>query len=278
MDVRFDPCLAVSVEEFQNDRRFAVIVLPSLEELWEHFANDCASLVAQRNRDNLDTVLVFPVGPLNFRVLAGKLLERNVSLQRCTILNMDEYCTDEGDWIPYEHPLSFRALMDRDLYHLLPEGLRPALENRIFPDPHDPSLVTQLVERRGIDVCYGGIGLDGHFAFNCPEPAMSVEQFAGLPTRVLDLATVTRCQTAIGSMSGDVESVPHKAITIGMRELLAAREVKIYLMRHWQASLVRRCLYGEVTAKYPASLFQSHLKMSVIVTASVAEPPRFALG
>lgn len=60
-------------------------------------------------------------------------------------------------------------------------------ENRSFPDPQDPHALSQLIERRGrVDACFRGIGINGHVAFNePPEPgvAMSVEEFAALPTR-----------------------------------------------------------------------------------------------
>jgi glucosamine-6-phosphate deaminase len=261
-----------------QESRFPLTIVPAIEALWDHFAADCTRLVEERSRAGRDTVLVFPVGPFDYKRLAAEANRRATSFSRCVIVNMDEFCTEDGDWIPYDHPLSFRSYMDREFFQRLEPALRPAPGNAFFPDPRNPQATSErIAQLGGIDVAYGGIGLDGHWAFNCPEP-LSVEEYAALPTRVLRLTPETRCQTAFGSATGDVATVPPKAVTLGMLELLAARQVRVYLIRTWQASLARRCLYGPVTAQYPASLFQGHPGLGVVMVDYVADPPRFGLG
>ena len=109
-----------------------------------------------------------------------------------TFINMDEFLGDDGDWIDPDHPLSFRGFMDRVFYDALPAEAQFSPAHRIFPDPKDPAALARLIdERGGVDVCFGGIGLNGHLAFNEPE-AVTVEEFATRQSRALAIAPESR--------------------------------------------------------------------------------------
>jgi glucosamine-6-phosphate deaminase len=193
---------------------------------------------------------------------------------------MDEYCDAAGRLIPLDHPLSFMGYMNRRFYDLLDPELKPLPENRVFPDPRDPTLVSQRIEQAGgIDVCFGGIGINGHIAFNePPEPGERItpEEFRNLPTRVLALSRETRTINSV-TVGGDIWTVPPLAITIGMREILASREIRIYCNRPWQSGIVRRILHGPVTAAVPASFLQEHPSVTFTIAGSVGEPPEIRL-
>ncbi len=62
--------------------------------------------------------------------------------------------------------------MNRKFYDLIDPALVPAAENRVFPDPGDcAAIARQIAARGGVDACFGGIGINGHIAFNePPEP------------------------------------------------------------------------------------------------------------
>jgi glucosamine-6-phosphate deaminase len=193
---------------------------------------------------------------------------------------MDEYLTDDDRWIPQDHLLSFRGYMDRAFYALLDTALAPLMENRIFPDPGRPDAIQQLIESRGgVNACFGGIGINGHIAFNePPEPGieMSPEKFAALPTRVLSLSRETRTINSV-TVGGEVTVIPHRAITVGMKEILASRRLRFYCNRHWQSGVVRRALHGPLTPACPASFFRTHPDASVTMADYVAAPPNIQL-
>jgi glucosamine-6-phosphate deaminase len=201
-------------------------------------------------------------------------------LRDVVVINMDEYLTDDDAWLPIDHPLSFRGFMDRKFYDLLDGSLAPPVENRVFPDPRNPGAIGDLIARRGgVDACFGGIGINGHIAFNePPEPGEvpSVEQFAALPTRVLDLARETRTINAV-TVGGDIAVVPRRCVTVGMKEILAARKLRFYCNRPWQAGVVRRALHGPVTPACPASLMRLHADAVVSVAEYVAARPTVGL-
>ena len=86
--------------------------------------------------------------------------------------------------------------MDRIFYSQIDEELNLLPENRIFPDPENPNIVLELIEKYGApDMVFGGVGINGHYAFNEPPEADEIcdnEEFANRPTRVLKISRETR--------------------------------------------------------------------------------------
>lgn len=239
-------------------------------------------------REILDTqaagraaTLIVPVGPVEqFPLLAEMINKERINCRDVVLINMDEYLTDDDRFIPADHPLSFRGFMDRLFYDRLDPSLAPLPENRVFPDPQDVGAVPRLIAKRGgVDACFGGIGINGHFAFNePPEPGemMSVEAFAALPTRVLSLTRETRTINSV-TVGGEISIIPRRAVTVGMKECLGARRLRLYCNRPWQSAVARRALHGPITAACPASLMRLHPDAMLTVADYVAQPPNIML-
>jgi len=231
-------------------------------------------------RDKPPTWIV-PVGPVDqFPLLAQKINDDRLDCRDLCLINMDEYLTDDDRWISPDHPLSFRGYMDRLFYDRLDPQLAPRNENRVFPQPGREEEIARLIDRRGgVDVCFGGIGINGHIAFNePPEPQeeVPVERFAKLPTRVLSLTRETRTINSV-TVGGGIEVIPNRAITVGMKECLAARKLRFYCNRPWQSAVVRRVLHGPITARCPASLLRTHADACITVADYVANCPDIRL-
>ena len=76
-------------------------------------------------------------------------------------------------------------------------------EQRVFPDPENVEYIPQLIEKLGgVDICFGGIGINGHVAFNEADASLSNEEFLAQKTRVLDITKETRTANAIGDFNG----------------------------------------------------------------------------
>lgn len=224
---------------------------------------------------------IVPVGPVDqFPILAELINEQRADWREVCLINMDEYLTDDDRWIASDHPLSFRGFMDRAFYSRLDPGLAPRTENRVFPDPSDCAAIQRLIDRRGgVDVCFGGIGINGHFAFNEPPEQgedVSDAAFAALPTRVVTLARETRTINSV-TVGGELSVIPRRAVTVGMKECLGARMLRFYCNRPWQSAVVRRALHGPVTAACPASFFRTHADAEIAVADVVAQRPDIRL-
>lgn len=246
--------------ELGQGSRLPLKVLGSSGEVFYELALDMIREIEAGNAAGRHTVLICPVGPVGqYPIFARLVNERRLSLERCWFINMDEYLTDDDEWIDEADPLSFRGFMAREVYGRIdPELLMPP-EQRVFPDPHDPGCIERLVgELGGVDACFGGIGITGHLAFNEPQEDLTVEQFAALETRVLDIHPETRATNSAADLCGALEDMPYRAVTIGMAEILGARKVRLGVFREWHRGVVRRAAFGKVTAAFPATLLQNH--------------------
>lgn len=281
MSFHFPAYLSVPADQLGQGGPVPVHVCGDAADLARRMAQAMLDAIAQAQEEGRPATLIVPVGPVDqFPVLARLINQQRCDCRQTVIINMDEYLTDDDQWVPREHPLSFRGYMDRQFYDLVDPDLAPLPEHRVFPDPKDLERIPQLIEDRGgVDACFGGIGINGHMAFNePPEPGESVpvDAFARLPTRVLDLSRETRTINSV-TVGGEIAIVPRRAVTVGMHEILASRRLRFYCNRPWQRAVVRRVLHGPVTPACPASLMRTHPDATLTVTDFVAEPPEIRL-
>ncbi|MFV0445533.1 MAG: glucosamine-6-phosphate isomerase [Planctomycetaceae bacterium] len=281
MDPLFPEYLSVPAAQLGHGQPVPLAVVPDAATLADVMARDIASIIREVQTAGRQPTLIIPVGPVDqFPVLADLINRERLSLRDTLLINMDEYLTDNDNWLPADHPLSFRGFMDRKFYDLLDPDFAPRTECRVFPDPAALDAIPRLIaERGGVDACFGGIGINGHMAFNePPEPGETIpsERFAALPTRILSLARETRTINA-NTVGGSLDVVPHRCVTVGMREILASRRVRFYCNRPWQSAVIRRVLHGPISPGCPASFLREHPDAKLTITRQVSEPPQIAL-
>lgn len=281
MDSLFPEYLQVASEDLGRGHSVKVRILGDMASIAQDLAHAMADCIRQAAQDGRGATLIIPVGPVDqFPLLADLVNAERLSLRDTVFINMDEYLTDDDAWIPAEHPLSFRGYMDRALYDLLDPELAPPASHRVFPDPRKPEAIQQLIdERGGVDACFGGIGINGHMAFNEPPEPGEVcrdEEFAARPTRVLSLSRETRTINAV-TVGGETAVVPRRCVTVGMREILASRSVQFYCNRPWQSGVVRRVLHGPIGAACPASFLRTHPNATLTLADYVAAKPDIRL-
>ncbi len=273
--------LKISADDLGKGTPVKVRILGNMASIGRDVAEAMWREILDAHAAGRAATLIVPVGPVEqFPLLAKRINDERFDCRHVVFINMDEYLSDDDRFIPADHPLSFRGFMDRLFYDRLDPALAPMPENRVFPDPQNPAAVPRLIERRGgVDACFGGIGINGHFAFNePPEPGvtMSVEEFAALPTRVLSLTRETRTINSV-TVGGEISVIPRRAVTVGMKECLGARRLRFYCNRPWQSAVARRALHGPITAACPASLMRLHPDAVLTVAEYVAQPPSIML-
>ena len=255
-----------------ENSRIPIVSLGTAGEVFYEMALDMIDHIKANNQAGKRTVFICPVGPVGqYPIFVRLVNQQKVSLKDVWFFNMDEYLTDDDKYIEKDSRLSFRGFMDRTVYsQILPE-LVMAEAQRIFPDPANPAALDERLESLGgADVCYGGIGITGHLAFNEPE-AVAVEEFARRPTRLLDISPETRAVNSIGDLGGAVAAMPRRCITIGMKSILAARKLRLYCFRDWHRAVVRQAGCGEISASFPVTLAQNHPDARITITSNVAE-------
>ncbi|QKV20069.1 glucosamine-6-phosphate isomerase [Oricola thermophila] len=229
---------------------------------------DIAGCLASRGR----CTLIVPVGPVGqYQLLAKRCIDERMSLDRVTLIVMDEYLTVDNRWIDESDPLSFRSHIQRNLVALLPPDFRPRL---VVPDPLALDEIPRIVRRQGVDFSYAGVGITGHLAFNDPVTGCTDPDFiAALPTRVVRLSEQTRLINSVTAARGNLLRIPRMAVTVGMKEILAAGKLRVWMNRPWQGAAIRRMLLGPQTADFPASLVQRHGDFTVDATREVLARP-----
>lgn len=250
-------------------------VLADNAAVFQAMAQEMAEEIKRKNALGETTVFICPVGPVGQYPYFVELVNgENISLKNVWFLNMDEYLTDEKQWISKEDKLSFRGFMERTVYSKIKPELVMPESQRVFPDPNDPENMGRVIEKLGgVDICFGGIGINGHLAFNEAQDELTPEQFKGLHTRVLEISRETRTANAIGDLNGAIDDMPRWCVTIGMNEIYHARKVRLGVFRDWHRAVLRHTAYGEVSAHFPATLMQGHPDALIRTTEFVANLP-----
>lgn len=251
-------------------------------DLYYHIALALYLEIEKNNAAGKNSVFILPVGPVyQYRRFVWLCRLRPLDLSRVYCFFMDEYLDDSGKRIPRDHPLSFRGFIQRELLDLMPAEMNLENEQVLFPDPEDPSAYDRKLQELGqADICFAGVGINGHLAFNePPEPGEKIgaEAFKALPTRVLKLSRETITINSYTALRGAFERVPTRAVTIGYRQIFSSKRVRVYLNRPWQRSVVRKLLFGDITPRFPASLLRDHPDTRLVMTREVAVKPEFQL-
>ena len=247
-------------------------------DIYWKVAMEVLSVIEENNRRGEPTVMVVPYGPLGpyFR-LSYLVNKHRISLKNCVFINMDEYLADDKTFIDKGDALSFRGGMDRIFYSQVDEELNVLPENRIFPTPGKEGEVLAIIEKYGkLDLVFGGVGINGHYAFNePPEPGevVSPEEFADRPTRVLKISRETRTINAYMNCGADLNAIPEYCITVGMKEMMMAKKVIMIMPRDWNAGALRKILHGEITAAVPCSLFRRHPDATIYTLTEATKCP-----
>lgn len=265
----------LTAEELLTEPRIPLLVLNNSGELMYEYAIQMITEIIENNKAGKKTVMICPCGPIDQYPIFARLVNTyKISLKNTWIINMDEYLTPDGTIIPESDPFSFHGYMKNYLYDRVDPQLVMPPEQRVFPDPAHPEKISELIaELGGVDLVCGGIALNGHIAFNEPEPSMSVEEFAQLSTRVVSLSPETKVKDAILSRGGAVDAIPDTAISVGMKEMLAAKKLRVSMTLDMQRAVVRKACHGEVTAACPITLLQNHPDALLMITKNVTEKP-----
>jgi len=258
---------------------------PTRDDLHRRFADELFDDLAAARNEERPLSLIVPVGPTGqYPLLAARINEERLALDHVTFFGMDEFLDWEGRPVPLSHPFSLEGAFRHGFLERIDEQLRPPTENVIFPSPLALDRSAAEIDRRGgVLATYGGVGFQGHVAFNEPPAtrwtAVGVDQLLASRTRVLPLAVDTLIAHAQRRAGGNTFAVPPMAATLGFHELLSAKKVRLYLdTGSWKQTILRILLFSEPDADYPATLVTTHPDVHVYADRETATVPEDALA
>jgi glucosamine-6-phosphate deaminase len=277
--------LAVPVDELAARSRLPFTLTETREELHRLFADELFGDIAAARGEGRRVSLIVPVGPTGqYRLLAQRINDEQLVLDHVTFFGMDEFLDWQGRPVPHEHPFSLEGSFRRDFVGRIDPALRPRDADIIFPSPLALDRSAEEMQRRGsVLATYGGVGFQGHVAFNEPPATrwtpITVDELLHSTTRVLPLSVDTLIAHAQRRASGNTFAIPPMAATLGFRELLDVDKVRLYLdTGSWKQTILRILLFAEPDVAYPATLVSVHANVRVFadrVTATV-EPDALA--
>lgn len=230
--------------------------------------------IMKNNAQNKKTVMIVPVGPTDqYPILARMVNQLKVSLKNVWFFNMDEYLISPTEEIDHNHSMSFHKRMEDEFYSKVDPDLVMPKEQRLFPTVlKEKEYDAKIKELGGVDLCLGGLGINGHLAFNePPEEYVDPKEYANYGTRVLPISRETRTINAYGYQRGDLRGMPEYCITVGMKQILEARKIYIALNREWQHGIVKHVLFDEPQAAIPASLLKYAGNVEFCTSKSIAQ-------
>ncbi len=251
--------LNLTREELSTKGQIPIEVFSELEDIFKKFACVAFDTIKENNENGKNTVIIMPLGPTgHYKYLAKMVNENGLSLKNTTFINMDEYMWDEKTFVDISDPLSFEGTMYKLFYDKIDESLIMPKEQRIFPNLNNGELIRTVIKNHGkVDLCLGGIGIDGHVAFNePPTTAMTDEEYLKLSVRVLPIAMETVITNAISSNGGAIEFIPRYACTIGFNEIMQSKKILLCCNRPWHRMTVRKASFYKKSAEFPVTLLQ----------------------
>jgi len=197
-------------------------------------------------------VLGLPTGgtPLTtYRELIQLHNAGKISFEHVVTFNMDEYVGIDAD-----HPESYRSFMYNNFFNHI--DIKDDNINLLNGNADDLEIECQRYEAKivhygKIHLFLGGVGVDGHIAFN--EPASSLAS----RTRIKTLTEDTRIANS-RFFDNDIQQVPKLALTVGVGTLLDAKEILLLITGHNKAQALEAAVEGSVNHLWTVSALQLH--------------------
>jgi len=189
-----------------------------------------------------------------------------IDWKRVELFHLDEYIG-----LPMTHPASFcKFLQDRLIsktgitnYHLLNGEKEPAEVIRA---------TNAAISAAPIDVAFVGIGENGHLAFNDPPADFETEE----PYIVVNLDEACRQQQVGEGWFPDLETVPKRAISMSVKQVLKAKEILAIVPGPKKAQAIKLCFDGPISPMAPSSILRTHSNATIYLDRESAAllPPK----
>lgn len=259
------------------------------QEMGRLMAQELVDEIKAHNERGEVTRAIIPCGPSCwYEPFTTLVNEERVSLKNLIVFHMDECLDWEGRELPRNHPYSFRGEMERAFYAPVDPQLAVPEPQRKWLRGDNVEAIRAAIWSAPIDVTFGGWGQDGHVAYNQarrhPYSSVSVEELRNSSIRIQENNYDTIIALAQRTFGTAYHFVPPMSVTLGMKECLAAKKVRLFSdTGAWKQTALRVALFGPQTAEYPITLLQDHadaILTATVATAShpISEHPQWDLG
>ena len=184
-----------------------------------------------------------------------KFCQEGLSFDKVVTFNLDEYAG-----LPENHPESYHSFMFRNLFDHIKinkEQINILNGNAANLDAECAAYEEKIKNYGGIDLFIGGIGQNGHIAFNEPGSAFDSK------THVVDLTPNTIAANA-RFFGGNMFAVPTRALTMGLGTIMSAKEVIIMATGPKKAQALYHAFEDKQSTAWPVTVLQKHPRTFII--------------
>ena len=228
-----------------------VIIQENYDKMCEWAANHIIDAI-NAHKEERPFVLGLPTGtsPIGvYRRLVAANKAGKVTFKNVVTFNMDEYVG-----LPHEHDQSYWYFMHDNLFdHIDIPRENINILNGMAEDPEAECAAYEekIASYGGIDLFMGGIGVDGHLAFNEPYTSLSSR------TGVRDLTSDTIIVNS-RFFDNDPSKVPTRALSVGIGTVTDSKQVLVLISGHNKARALAATVEGGVSQKWTCSALQLH--------------------
>ncbi|QSV54848.1 MAG: glucosamine-6-phosphate deaminase [Dolichospermum sp. UKL201] len=213
--------------------------------------------------DKQDTVaILLATGNSQIRFLEALIALEGIDWSRIILFHLDEYLGITSD-----HPASFRRYLrerveekvcPQQFYYIAGDTLQPIAECDRY---------TRLLENQPIDLCFLGIGENGHLAFN--DPAVADFQDPA-KVKLVKLDHVNRQQQVNTAYFANLADVPQYAFTVTIPMICTAKKIICLAPATRKAQVVKTLLTGDITNNCPASILRQQPQATLFLDVNSA--------
>ena len=221
-----------------------------------------ADVIRKALQQRGEATIIVATGASQFALLEALVVAPGIDWSRVTAFHLDEYIG-----LPATHPASFRGYLRQRF--LAPLAVKPtfiAVDGDAVDLPAEVVRLNGLLKDRQVDICFAGIGENGHLAFNDPPADFEVED----PYIVVQLDEACRKQQFGEGWFPTLQAVPQQAISMSIRQIMKSACLLLTVPDTRKAAAAQRAIEGPVDKACPASIVQTHPDCTVLMDEAAA--------
>lgn len=237
-----------------------ISILPDAKALGEAAGRAFGEIINQSIRTKGYARIILATGASQFETI-DTLLKQDVDWSKVEMFHLDEYVD-----LPESHPASFRKYLKERFCNKV--NLKAAhFVNGEGDVAANIAELTRELRKDTIDVALVGIGENGHIAFNDPPADFETDE----AYKVVDLDDKCKMQQVGEGWFATIDDVPKQAITMCVKQILAAEHIITATPHAVKADAVKRTFSQKIDPTIPASILKTHGNWQVFLDPNSAK-------
>lgn len=230
-------------------------VHPSGEAAGVAAAAAAANVLQRLDRQAPEFGVIFATGASQLFMLRALTSMKSLPWHRAAGFHLDEYVG-----LPQNHPGSFRHYLREHLTQLVPLKRFFEIDGDATDLDRTCQDYVQRLRSHSPQLCFLGVGENGHLAFNDPAEADFIDRHA---MKVVELDRVCRRQQFAEGWFQSLEGVPERALTLTIPTLLNVPTLIVSVPGPRKANIVRRMIEEPISTSCPATILRAHPNATV---------------